>query len=76
VEVKNAISVDPEVQNGTPCFTGTRVPVRSLFDALTHGRSIDAFLDQFPSVKREQALAVLHDAASRVGDAHGDSRAA
>ena len=54
-----AIKTDPEIQGGTPCFAGTRVPVQSLFDYLAHGRSLDYFLEQFPSVKREQATCVL-----------------
>jgi uncharacterized protein (DUF433 family) len=53
------ILVDPEVQGGTPCFAGTRVPVRSLFDALKRGRSVDYFLSQFPAVTRQQVDAVL-----------------
>ena len=53
------IVVDPDIQGGTPCFAATRVPVRSLFDALKRGRSVDYFLSQFPSVKREQVDAVL-----------------
>lgn len=57
-----AILVDPEIQGGTPCFGGTRVPVKSLFDALERGRSIDYFLEQFPSVGREQVRAVLREA--------------
>ncbi len=56
------ISVDPEIQGGTPCFAGTRVPVKSLFDALKHGRSVDYFLEQFPSVSRQQVAAVLDQA--------------
>ena len=59
METKSVISIDPEIQGGTPCFTGTRVPVRSLFDALKHGRSLDYFLGQFPSVTREQAEVAL-----------------
>jgi uncharacterized protein (DUF433 family) len=55
----SAIRIDPNVQAGTPCFAGTRVPVKSLFDALEHGRSLDYFLEQFPSVTREQATTVL-----------------
>jgi uncharacterized protein (DUF433 family) len=51
--------VDPEIQGGTPCFAGTRVPVKSLFDYLARGRSLDYFLEQFPSVERRQATAVL-----------------
>ena len=64
--LNNVIQIDPEVQGGAPCFTGTRVPVKSLFDALRHGRSIDYFLEQFPSVKREQALRLLEEAAALV----------
>jgi uncharacterized protein (DUF433 family) len=56
------ISVDPEIQGGTPCFAGTRVPVKSLFDYLARGRSLDYFLEQFPSVKRQQATTVLDQA--------------
>ena len=53
------ITIDLDIQGGTPCFSGTRVPVRSLFDALKRGRSLDYFLAQFPSVTRPQAEAVL-----------------
>jgi len=53
------ISIDPEIMSGTPCFTGTRVPVRNLVDYLLRGYSMDEFLRQFPTVDREQALAVL-----------------
>jgi uncharacterized protein (DUF433 family) len=53
------ISTDPNVMHGTPCFTGTRVPVTNLFDLLAHGRTIEYFLEQFPAVRREQVLAVL-----------------
>jgi len=54
-----AVTVNPEVQGGTPCFAGTRVPVKSLFDYLARDRSLDYFLQQFPSVTREQAMEVL-----------------
>lgn len=50
---------DPEVLGGTPVFAGTRVPVRSLFDYLEGGESLDEFLRQFPSVRRNQAIAAL-----------------
>jgi uncharacterized protein (DUF433 family) len=50
---------DPEILGGTPVFVGTRVPVQSLFDYLEGGETLDEFLHQFPSVKREQAVAVL-----------------
>ena len=53
------ISTDPEVRGGEPCFTGTRVPVSSLFVNLEGGVSLDEYLDAFPAVKRAQALAVL-----------------
>src|ERR1700710_301951 len=59
-----AISIDPEIQGGTPCFLGTRVPVKSLFDYLIRGRSIDYFLEQFPSVTRAQVVEVLSEAGS------------
>jgi uncharacterized protein (DUF433 family) len=53
------IHSNPEVLGGTPVFTGTRVPVRSLFDHLEAGDSIDDFLDGFPSVSRDQVIALL-----------------
>lgn len=45
--------------SGTPCFAGTRVPVKSLFDYLEAGDTLDEFLDQFPTVKKEIAVGVL-----------------
>ena len=56
------IHSDPEILGGTPVFVGTRVPVRNLIDYLEHGHSIDEFLDEFPSVSREQAVAALEAA--------------
>jgi len=53
------ITIDPEIVSGTPVFKGTRVPVEALLDNLAAGVSLDEFLDNFPSVAREQALAVL-----------------
>ncbi len=53
--------IDPEILGGTPVFKGTRVPVQSLFDHLEAGDSIDDFLEGFPSVKREQVIAVLEE---------------
>jgi uncharacterized protein (DUF433 family) len=50
---------DPGILGGTPVFVGTRVPIRSLFDYLEGGESLDEFLRQFPSVKRQQAIAAL-----------------
>jgi uncharacterized protein (DUF433 family) len=62
----------PEILSGTPVFVGTRVPVRSLFDYLEGGDSLEEFLHQFPSVRREQAIAVL-DAACESVAADADS---
>lgn len=59
MDIKSLISKDPEILGGTPVFKGTRVPIESLFDHLEAGVSIDAFLDDFPSVTKEQAIAVL-----------------
>ncbi len=56
------IHSDPEILGGTPVFVGTRVPLRNLIDYLEGGYSLDEFLDDFPSVSREQAIAVLEAA--------------
>ena len=53
------ISRDPNIVGGTAVFTGTRVPVKALFDYIETGDNIENFLDDFPSVKREQALGLL-----------------
>lgn len=60
------IEVDPEKLGGTPVFYGTRVPIQNLFDCLETGESLDQFLDQFPTVTREQALAVLEESKERL----------
>jgi uncharacterized protein (DUF433 family) len=57
---------DPERLGGTPVFVGTRVPVQSLFDYLEAGDSLEDFLHQFPSVRREQAIAALEYASAQV----------
>lgn len=57
-----SIAVDPEILSGTPCFASTRVPVKSLFDYLARGRSIEYFLEQFPTVERRQVSDVLQEA--------------
>ena len=56
------IHSDPDILGGTPVFVGTRVPVKSLFDYLEGGETLDEFLRQFPSVDRAQAIAVLDQA--------------
>ena len=61
-----AIWVDREIMSGTPCFRGTRVPVRNLFDYIEGNHSIDEFLESFPSVKREQVEAVLELARQKI----------
>jgi uncharacterized protein (DUF433 family) len=50
---------DPEIMNGAPIFKGTQVPLQTLFDYLLGGKTLAQFLGDFPSVSREQALAVL-----------------
>ena len=53
------INIDPETMGGTPVFTGTRVPIQALFDYIETGESLNEFLENFPSVKREFAIQVL-----------------
>src|SRR2546427_12669418 len=60
------IWINPERMGGAPCFYGTRLPVNSLFENLEAGVSIDEWLDAFPSVTREQAVAVLEYAPNRM----------
>lgn len=62
---------DPEILGGTPVFIGTRVPVKILFDYLEAGDSLEVFLDEFPSVTRERAVAALELAREVIApDAH------
>jgi uncharacterized protein (DUF433 family) len=60
------VSSDPAVMSGTLCFTGTRVPVQNLFDYLEGSSSLDEFLEDFPSVRREKAVAVLEAARAKL----------
>lgn len=53
---------DPEIMSGTPCFRGTRVPFQTLLDYLEGGETLDEFLEQFPGVTREMAIAALESA--------------
>jgi uncharacterized protein (DUF433 family) len=57
--VARVIHSDPDILGGTPVFIGTRVPMKTLLDYLEAGDPIDEFLDHFPSVSREQAIAAL-----------------
>ncbi len=58
----SVVHSDPEILGGTPVFVGTRVPVQTLIDYLEGGYRVDEFLDNFPSVRREQVNAFLDQA--------------
>jgi uncharacterized protein (DUF433 family) len=58
-ELKGIIHSNPEIMGGTPVFVGTRVPLQNLIDSLEGGESVEDFLDAFPTVKREQVIAVI-----------------
>jgi uncharacterized protein (DUF433 family) len=64
MSLESVIHSDPEILGGTPVFVGTRVPVQSLFQHLESGDSISDFLEGFPSVKRDQVIAVLEASAN------------
>jgi uncharacterized protein (DUF433 family) len=71
MDTKRVITSDPEVLSGTPVFAGTRVPVRTLLDYLEAGDTLHDFLEHFPSVSREQAVAALEIAKQALlGHAH------
>ena len=53
------ITIDPDILGGIPVFAGTRVPVQNLFDYLEAGDSVAEFIENFPDVSREQAIALL-----------------
>jgi uncharacterized protein (DUF433 family) len=63
---------DPEIMSGWPAFVGTRVPIKNLFDYLAGGHNLDVFLDHFPGVTRDQAVAAI-DFAREVVEAHAYS---
>lgn len=73
---KQIISSDPEVLGGTPVFAGTRVPVEILIDYLKAGDSVERFLEGFPTVRREQALAFLEMALEAALNEQGHASAA
>lgn len=60
------VTRDPDIMSGALCFTGTRVPVKNLFDYLEGTSSLEDFLEDFPSVTRERAVAVLEAARERL----------
>lgn len=66
MNIEDAITSDPEVQDGAICFRRTQVPVRELFEHLEQGHSVDQFLDSFDSVSRDQVVAVLSQARTMV----------
>jgi len=66
-----AIQIDPDVLGGAPVFAGTRVPVKTLFDYLEAGDSLDTFCEDFPSVPKPLCIGVLEQACAAVtADAH------
>ena len=66
-DLKSIIHSHPEIHGGDPVFVGTRVPVRTLLDYIEGGDSLQVFLDNFPSVEREQAVAFLDSAERNAG---------
>jgi uncharacterized protein (DUF433 family) len=58
-DLKGIVHSDPQIMGGTPVFKGTRVPLQNLIDSLEGGESIDEFLEGYPSVRREQVIAVI-----------------
>jgi len=65
--LEKILSRDPEIMSGALVFSGTRVPVKNLFDYLSAGRSLEEFLDDFPSVRKDSAVAVLDAARDALG---------
>ena len=63
---RSVVHSDPEIMSGTPVFMGTRVPFQALLDYLEAGHPLAEFLDDFPSVTREQAVAALEEAGAAV----------
>jgi uncharacterized protein (DUF433 family) len=62
----SVVKIDPEIMSGMPCFAGTRVPARTLIDYLEGGDTLDDFLEGFPTVTREQAIAFLEEASEKM----------
>jgi uncharacterized protein (DUF433 family) len=62
------VEVNPKKMSGTPVFRGTRVPIRNLFDCLEDGETLEQFLEQFPTVTREQVSGVLELSKERLLD--------
>ncbi|MSU41321.1 MAG: DUF433 domain-containing protein [Pedosphaera sp.] len=66
MKTSSVVKIDPEIMSGTPCFAGTRVPVRALLDYIEGGETLDEFLEQYPTVTRKQAVAFLEQASERL----------
>ena len=58
-DLKGIVHSDPDIMGGTPVFVGTRVPLQNLIDCLEGGESVEDFLEAYPTVSREQAIAVI-----------------
>ena len=63
------ISRSPDIMSGTPVFAGTRIPIQTIIDYLAGGHPLDEFLDDFPTVRREQALELLQRIKESLADA-------
>jgi uncharacterized protein (DUF433 family) len=61
---RSVVKIDPQVMSGAPCFVGTRVPARTLIDYLENGDTLEDFLEDFPTVNRRQAIALLEEASA------------
>ena len=66
MQPKRVVHSDPEILGGTPVFVGTRVPVQALIDYLEGGHSLEEFLDDFPTVSRDLAIAALEQAKAQL----------
>ncbi len=75
MKTSGVIVIDPEILGGTPVFTGTRVPVKTLIDYLDAGHSLERFLVGFPTVSRDQASAFLNMALEAIvaGEKHASA---
>ena len=62
--MERIIQIDPKIQSGEPVFYQTRVPIKSLFDYISTGESLETYLEDFPAVSREQALYILEKSGS------------
>ena len=67
MKAEELIEIDPEKMGGTPVFMGTRVPIQNFFDYIEGGETVEEFLDQFPTVEREQVTALFALIKERLG---------